>query len=187
MIGFLCGSVRHGCVVTSCGTGYRVDTVDALIEGDQVELLIETISRDGDVRLFGFSTQAQLDAFRAIVKAPGVGPAAALSVLRALSLEELARALRDKDAAAIQKAKGVGAKAAGAIVTAVDAKVLDGITPAAAPSTPKAQGTGDDLLDALCGLGYREPEARRALEGLEGEDADVLSRAIERLAEVAVR
>lgn len=160
MIGILVGQVRQGCVLTASGVGYKVEVVEALAEASEIELLVVSHGRDADVKLYGFTTPATRDAFQALLKAPGVGPAAALAVLRALGVDALATALTIGDTAAIATAKGVGRKAAASIVSHVPANA---IPTSGRPVAVLAPSDDDELVSALVGLGMTVDRARSAL------------------------
>jgi len=82
VIGYLEGVVRKGCVVTSGGVGYFIHTPDELEVGSSVELWVETVVRQDAIVLYGFLDESGRDLFRALCKVTGVGPVAALALLR---------------------------------------------------------------------------------------------------------
>lgn len=182
MIALVSGTVRHGCVLTASGVGYRVECVDPLVEGDRVELLVEVHGRDGDQRLTGFTDEAQRATFVALCRVPGVGPAQALAVLRTVTPGRLAAAVRDGDTATITAARGVGRKAADTIVARLDLTGIAEPDDATDGDAEAPTGTGDELVDALVGLGHGVDAARDALAGTDGDDADRLAAALAHLA-----
>jgi Holliday junction DNA helicase RuvA len=140
--------------------------------GEEVTLDIESQTREDGVRLYGFPSKADRQAFLTLQAIQGVGPKAALSVLDVLPPGELASAVARDDKAAISRANGVGAKLAIRIVTELKGKPLGaglampthaGFAPETA-STPPAPTASGDAVAALIGLGVAEPVGRRAVE-----------------------
>ncbi|MCB8876756.1 Holliday junction branch migration protein RuvA [Acidisoma silvae] len=178
MIGFLRGVVEsqddgHCIIETTGGVGYLVQassrTLSALPPAPAViRLLIETFVREDAITLYGFATAAERAWFRLLTTVQGVGPKVALSILSALSSDELSLAIAAGDRTALGRASGVGPKLAARLALELKEKagslplpiaLADGIiAPAAAPG-----GVLDDALSALLNLGYRRPEAQAAL------------------------
>lgn len=179
MIGVVSGTVRHGCVLTASGVGYRVESLEPLEENADVELVVETVSGPNDARLFAFPSTVDRDAFVALCRLPGIGPAAAMSVLRQLGVGGLCAAVTAGDVAAVSRAKGVGTRSAQTVVSGFDP------APFAGHAGPAPANGAHDHLDVLIALGYRELDARAALDGLSGDDQEVLGAALARLAEVS--
>jgi Holliday junction DNA helicase RuvA len=191
MIGSLRGIVEsqddgHCVIETSGGVGYLVQassrTLSALPPAPaMVRLLIETFVREDAITLYGFASGAERAWFRLLTTVQGVGPKVALSILSALSSDELSFAIASGDRTALGRASGVGPKLAARLALELKEKagslplpvsLADGIiAPAAAPG-----GVLDDALSALLNLGYRRPEAQAALNraaGKLGDDPDV--------------
>jgi Holliday junction DNA helicase RuvA len=141
--------------------------------GEEVTLDIESQTREDGVRLYGFPSKAERQAFVTLQAIQGVGPKAALSVLDVLPPAELAGAVAREDKAAVSRANGVGAKLALRIVTELKGKPLgSGLAmpahagfsaEATVAAAPVATPTGDAVA-ALIGLGVAEPVGRRAVE-----------------------
>ena len=191
MIGSLRGIVEsqddgHCVIETSGGVGYLVQassrTLSALPPAPaMVRLLIETFVREDAITLYGFASGAERAWFRLLTTVQGVGPKVALSILSALSSDELSFAIASGDRTALGRASGVGPKLAARLALELKEKagslpllvsLADGIiAPAAAPG-----GVLDDALSALLNLGYRRPEAQAALNRAAaklGDDPDV--------------
>src|SRR5690349_8242657 len=124
MIARLSGTLTEitadGAVIDVGGVGYLVQmsakTLDAVGPiGGEVVLLTELQVREDAWTLFGFGSAVERDAFRALTSVQGVGGKVALAILSALSPDELARAVSQKDHAMIGRANGVGPKLAARI------------------------------------------------------------------------
>lgn len=173
VIGYLKGDVKGGFVVAG-GVGYRVETPHTLQEGAVVELWVETTSNDGALRLFGFSNQKEAEAFRALVKCPGLGPATAISLLRDLGVDGVVRAVRAGDENALSAVRGVGKTTARKLMVTVDVNAL-GV------EDQDGRGAENELVVTLVDLGYDIDKVHAALDGLEGDDVTVLTQALGRL------
>ena len=73
--------------------------------------------------MYGFFNQIDQTLFKLLQSVQGVGPKAALSMLSALTVEELILAISSGDKAMISRAEGVGSKVAGRIATELLEKV----------------------------------------------------------------
>ena len=109
------------------GVGYIVHcserTLAALPRpGGAVALYTELLVREDLMQLFGFLTLAEREWHRLLVSVQGVGAKAALSVLGALGVEGVARAVSLGDVAAIRRAPGVGPKIAQRVILELQAK-----------------------------------------------------------------
>lgn len=151
------------------GVGYEVDVpmstfynLPALNE--KVVLHTQLIVREDAHLLFGFLTHEERIAFRQLLKISGVGPKLALSVLSGLSMSDLALAVANKDAARLTKIPGVGKKTAERLLLELQGKfVANG--GGASPSVV-LESAGNDIVNALLGLGYKDKEAEWAARQL---------------------
>ena len=163
MIGYLNGIAKGHDLVVVGGVGYRVQTPVALVEGEAVELHVVTIVREDAFDLFGFASPAEEQLFRQLIKATGVGPKLALGLISSLGAAEVARAIVAEDIKALSAAKGVGAKSAKTLCTAVtiaeDLLLELGADPRIAIPDSPAEMPLDDVAQALVQLGYSPAEA----------------------------
>ncbi len=206
MIGRLTGRVvaheEDGSLVVDVGgVGYEVTaplgTVGRLGAdgGGQVCLFVHTHVREDTLSLFGFATERDRAAFRALIGVSNVGPRTAVAVLSALPADDLARAIAKNELGRLTAISGIGKKTAERLMLELRGKLPVG----GAPATPDPAGTTDGpakaagakvdvLLGALTGLGYRQQEAERAVKGLgeehvaEGAIADLVKEALHLLA-----
>jgi Holliday junction DNA helicase RuvA len=119
------------------------------------------VVREDAHQLFGFATQAERNAFRALIKISGVGARIALAVLSGLSVDELSQAVTRQDAATLKRLPGIGQKTAERLLLELKGKLGADIE-GGAPGTAGAAESGTDVLRALLALGYSEREAAAA-------------------------
>lgn len=140
-------------------------------EGETVTLYTAMLVREDDISLYGFGDRESLVIFRMLMTVSGVGARAAMSILSALSPDELKRAVTFDDPAALTKANGIGKKLSQRIVLELkdkmdapfgDAEYLPAVD--AAPGSPK-----EEAVAALVSLGYTKSEALSSLVGIKTE------------------
>jgi len=147
------------------GVGYEIDVPMSTFynlpaTGDPVTLHTHLLVREDAHVLYGFATLEERSVFRKLIRISGVGARTALSVLSGLSVAELAQAVTLQDTARLTKVPGIGKKTAERLLLELKGKLADTL-----PAEAKT-GTGNDVLNALLGLGYSEKEAQNAVKGL---------------------
>ncbi len=171
MIGYLSGVVRgvvRGALILDVhDIGYRVFTTATTLstahEGNTLTLWTHLAVREHAHELFGFETKEELNWFELLLGVSSVGPRSALSVLNAVDIQTLEKAITRNNAAALSRAFGIGKKTADKIVLELQEKV--GSTSEESP----VSGSDGDVIDALEGLGYSVREARDAVRALPKE------------------
>jgi Holliday junction DNA helicase RuvA len=167
-----CGGVGYSCSISLATFGSLPD------EGREVTLFVETLLRENDLSLLGFSTAGERSLYRLLVKVDGVGPKLALAALGALPLEDLVGCIRGRDTKALTRIPGVGKKTAEKMCFELSEKLggltgLDGLS----GDHPLADSWESDLRSALTNLGFRE-DAVIPLVGRFGQDRPPLTEAI---------
>ena len=137
------------------------------------------VVREESLTLYGFIESFERELFIRLLSASGVGPKVALAMLSTYSARRLARALAEKDIAALTQVSGVGKKTAERIILELADKVEDlAIGPEGEPGGPPAGA--QEAVAALVTLGYSFPDAdaavRNALAEGEAESIDELIR-----------
>ena len=129
--------------------------------GEPATLLTHFVVREDAHVLYGFATAEERGAFRQLIRISGVGARTALAVLSGLSVAELAQAVALQDSARLVKVPGIGKKTAERLLLELKGKLADAL-----PVGAKPGDSGNDVLNALLGLGYSEKEAILAVKGL---------------------
>jgi len=163
-------------VETSGGVVYEVEVPLTVQErlppvGHPVELRTLQVVREESVALFGFLEPHERELFRRLLTGSGVGAKLALAMLSTFSARRLARALAEKDLAALAQVSGVGKKKAEKIALELADKVRDIalIPEGARGASPVVEGA----VSALMALGFSFTAAdgavRRAIKDGGGE------------------
>ena len=177
MIAKLAGIVNSvaedGAVIDVGGVGYlafcSTRTISQLPPpGTPARLLVETHVREDHIHLYGFIDAAERDWFRILTTVQGVGARLALSILSALTPEDLSLAIFAQDRAVLARADGVGPRLAARIVNELKDKV-SGHVPAPSMSAGPASATvadsgqAADAVSALVNLEWGRAEAFAAV------------------------
>jgi Holliday junction DNA helicase RuvA len=141
--------------------------------------------------LVGFLRRAERDFFRKFVAVEGIGPSKAVKAMN-VSVSTIARAIEQEERAVLTRLPGIGTRGADKIIATLRGKVLaeaalhdGGIdSPVDITRTEEKRLTAD-AVEALVGLGYSRPEARRWVE--ETRDADPGLRSLEELTLAVLR
>lgn len=175
MIGRLAGTIaaveRDALILDVHGVGYEVHMttrdLGALVPGDAVTLVIDTLVREDLIRLYGFRDATHREWFRLLQTVQSVGAKVALGILSVLPPDALAQAIASDDRAAIARAPGVGKRVAERVVTELRGKTpAASFTVAPGPAPRLADEPLADAISALVNLGYAEADARAALSAV---------------------
>ncbi|RRN44409.1 Holliday junction branch migration protein RuvA [Lautropia dentalis] len=174
MIGRIHGTLVHvnppDILVDAHGVGYEISVpmstlYDLPPAGQPVTLVTHLVVREDAQLLYGFLTEGERTAFRALIKVSGIGPRMALAVLSGLSVDDLSRAVAEQETGRLTRVPGVGKKTAERLLLELKGKL--------APVAEAAQGGGGvlfsssgDILRALVALGYSEKESAAAVSRL---------------------
>lgn len=158
------------------GVGYRVmipfSTYYELPEDGVVTLHIHTSVREDAIHLYGFRTRTEKNFFQLLISVSGIGPKLSKDILSNIQPSHLAAALQQGDIHKLSAIPGIGKKTAERLVLELRdkaAKLDIGTVPAAevvGRLLPSAS-IMDDVTSALTNLGYKEPQVRKALAGID--------------------
>ena len=140
--------------------------------GATVKIYTYTSVREDAFNLFGFLSKDDLEIYKKLIAVNGIGPKGALSILSAMSADDLRMAILSGDAKAIAKAPGVGNKSAERIILELKDKIAlrlsyeedtDFVRTSDVQGNTAAQ---NEAIEALVSLGYTPTEALKAINRL---------------------
>lgn len=131
--------------------------------GDEVKLYTHLHLREDNVALYGFASADELWLFQTLLSVSGLGPRLALSMLSALSTEQITMAIATASADILTMIPGIGKKVANRIILELKDKI--GAAWIATPATQIVQ-ENTEVLTALTSLGYSAAEATKAVATL---------------------
>ncbi len=154
------------------GVGYEIhiplSTFYGLPDHNQFATLrIKTQVREDTIKLYGFLTAEEKQAFVLLTRVSGIGPKLGLSVLSALAVSDLAAAVQAGDLEKLSTVPGVGKKSAGRIALELKDKMSHlhpGLGKEPSLSAGCASEPSDDAHSALVNLGYRTSDVTMALK-----------------------
>ena len=184
--GILAEIEEENIVIEVNGIGYNVRIPAGMAGrlpqiGEVVKLYTYTSVREDAIGLYGFLSRDDLNMYRQLITVSGIGPKGGLSVLSAMSADELRMAVISQDAKAIAKAPGVGTKTAQRIILELKDKISLEDTammrevnqvPQDSMRTGKSQAQ-TEAVEALTALGYSPSEALRAVKAVLQETPDL--------------
>ena len=157
-------------VVDVNGVGYKVFTPLSTYyslpkPGEPVSLRIHTRVREDELKLFGFLTEGEQTIFEKLITINKVGPKLALGILSGMSPTDLLTAIINNDAARLSAIPGVGKKTAERLALEMKDKLSDlALEMEHQPDSSSRGGFYEDALSALVNLGYKKPQAEKALK-----------------------
>jgi holliday junction DNA helicase RuvA len=169
MISLLNGTVRsiHSdrLVVEVGGFGLSVlvtpSTTTQVTLGSQIQLFTSFVVREDSLTLFGFVNEESRSLFELVQTVSGIGPKVALSILGALTPEDLGRAISQEDIGAIEKVPGIGRKGAQRMILELKGKLSD------LSNSQQYKGHQpawrEQLASALVSLGFSPKESDGAI------------------------
>lgn len=154
-----CGGVGFKCFTT-------LNTVQNIGKtGDEVNVFTYLAVREDAMDLYGFASQAELDAFKLLISVSGIGPKAAVAILSELTPDRLAVCIAAGDTKAITAAQGVGKKTAERVVLELKDKMagiaVSGEAKIAAAGVANLSdgSSAGEAVEALVALGFSQSDA----------------------------
>ena len=177
MIGYLRGVLRRKepptLLVEVGGVGYELEApmttfYELPAVGETVALHTHLVVREDAHLLYGFARETQRRQFRALLKVNGVGPRVALAVLSGLNEAELTRCVINDDVTRLTQVPGIGRKTAERLIVELRDKLANetAIPPISTSAGPAERDPLAEAVSALIALGYKPPEASRAVRAV---------------------
>jgi Holliday junction DNA helicase RuvA len=202
MIGSLRGTLLHkepGTVLVEVsGVGYEVVVANAMFDqlpmvGEELRLFVtESMAMyGGGITLYGFQTLEEKEIFFLLREIPGTGAKKAMDYLDKISKSapDFRRAILDSDVRILVSLFGFTKKTAEKMVAALKDRIAGLRVSGREKWNDTAQPKGaSEALSALVSLGYREGEAREALNEIpeatrtQAETAELVTLALKTLA-----
>jgi Holliday junction DNA helicase RuvA len=161
------------------GVGYEVEVPDTTLGqlpelGRAVVLHTHFVVREDAQQLYGFYELQDRSLFRLLIKVNGVGPKLALGILSCMDSAQFVGCVLRNDVNALVKLPGIGRKTAERLVLDLRDRLQgwDVGAAAAVPAPVAAAGRSDARQEAeaaLLSLGYKPPEAARAVMNAVGQ------------------
>lgn len=143
------------------GIGFELtipfSTYEKIQNEKNVSLLVHTIHKEDQFRLFGFYSRIEKDLFKALINVSGIGPAMAISVISGISPDGLIESIKSQNTALLTKIPGIGKAKAEKLVFELKRKLAQ-LERIAGPAgeTPSKK---NDAVEALVALGFDESKS----------------------------
>lgn len=161
-------------VIDAHGVGYACHTSLASLAtvnvGDKVKFYTYLHVREDVMDLYGFADANELNFFKMLISVSGVGPKAALSILSAVTPDQLALAIATEDEKPLLAASGVGKKMAQKVILELRDKVAKDTIPTAKGVSSVQIASNDNYSEAvaaLVALGYSRGEVDSVLRSMD--------------------
>ncbi|MEE2000011.1 MULTISPECIES: Holliday junction branch migration protein RuvA [Alkalimonas] len=150
--------------------------------GQEVVLYTHFVVREDAQLLYGFHSATERALFRQLIKANGVGPKLALTILSGLTADDFVRCVQLDDLSTLVKLPGIGKKTAERLLVEMRDRLKDwGMAPAdsafsslqlkpVAVSLTASEQAEQDALGALVSLGYTQQQASKAVQQVKTDD-----------------
>lgn len=172
-------------VVGAGGVGYQVlvpmSTYDQLnpVEGEQIDLRTYQHVRENLLVLYGFVSEEERDVFLLLIdRVSGIGPTIAMAVLSGMPVAHFKQVVVSGDAVAMSKVKGIGKKTAERIILELKDKV--GVVQTWDQTGDRTDSARDAEM-GLIALGFKQADARKAVDRVLKEKPEAVSSEIIRL------
>lgn len=188
MIGMLRGKLIYrqapDLMVDVHGVGYEVQAsmttfYDLPELNQEVTLHTHFIVREDAQILYAFSSVAERELFRTLLKVNGVGPKMALAIVSGMTVNEFAERVRAGDVTGLTRLPGVGKKTAERLIIEMRDRLPKADVDATADSKPATErlplpvDLEEEAENALLALGYKPTEASRMISRQAGQGLSV--------------
>lgn len=129
-------------------------------EGTESLIFTHIVIKEDSVLAFGFSTHAERELFKELIKIPGIGPKTAIGILSNLTPSEFINAISNEQLSTLIKLPGVGKKTAEHIILEFREKKHRFSTLITSTETSTLVNLVEDAVSALNVLGYPENKSR---------------------------
>ncbi|MGQ9819618.1 MAG: Holliday junction branch migration protein RuvA [Candidatus Kapaibacteriales bacterium] len=151
--------------IESNGFGFSlfasINTISSIgPEGAESVVFTHIVLKEDSLLAFGFSTQAERELFKELIKIPGIGPKTALGILSNLTPQEFVNSVSEERLSTLIKLPGVGKKTAERIFLEFREKKNKFSTLTTLSESSTLMNLLEDAIAALDVLGYPENKSR---------------------------
>jgi Holliday junction DNA helicase RuvA len=153
------------------GVGYEIAVPLSLLQklsaaGGEIELFTHLHVREDLLQLYGFPTLQDRAMFRALLKARGIGPKVALTIVDTFRGKDLAAILERGEVEPLLQVPGVGKKTAQRLILELKGKLPEPLSPIKDSEKGYGDPVYDEVAQALLSLGYSRQEVGGVLQKL---------------------
>lgn len=187
MIGYLKGNLvfaEDNVVILSVNdVGYEIACSAAafreIVNNRGGEVYVYTAVKEDGISLYGFISQEEKKIFLKLISVSGVGPKMGITVLSAMSVNDLTVKIATGDVKGLSAVKGLGKKTAERIVLELRDKIgaVDSAAPAGVDDVISGE-EADDAVSALMSLGFTRSECVQAVRKAKAAGAETLQQVI---------
>lgn len=146
--------------------------------GKEAVIYTHFVVREDAQLLFGFASKAERALFRELIKANGVGPKLALTILSGMSASQFVICVQNQDVSALIKLPGVGRKTAERLLVELKDRLKHFLGDDEQAFTLASQSgpventfvvsddPRDEAISALIALGYKPAQAEKTVKSL---------------------
>lgn len=163
---------KNQAVLEAGGVGYEIQVgvrtlSDLPAVGQEATLYTYLQVREDAMTLFGFGATEEKALFLKLISVSGVGPKVAMSMLSAMTVQDLSVAIVTEDIKTLTRIPGLGKRTAERIILELREKVdnQDLVPKGMGVSAPLSSNNAQEAVTALMALGYSSAEANRAVGG----------------------
>ncbi len=151
--------------------------------GNEAIVYTHFVVREDAQLLYGFINQTERSLFRQLIKANGIGPKLALTILSGMTAQQFVRCVQLDDVTTLVKLPGVGKKTAERLLVEMRDRLKDWGLPVTTPATDSMiiqddeavfslpESAEQDAISALVSLGYSQLQASKAVQKVKRADA----------------
>ncbi len=186
---------EDGIVVEAGGVGYGIMIPASMMAelpspGEEVKIFTYYQVTEDAEKLYGFRSREEKQMFQQLIKVNGIGPKSAMSILSAVSMEEIRMAVVTGDVKTLSRAPGLGKKTAEKLILELKDKFSAADLVSSLESSSSAPAVVTDAyteaVEALVALGYSSAEALKAVRSVDGQEGmsvdEILQAAFQKLA-----
>ena len=136
--------------------------------GEYAELYTHFVMKEDGVALYGFITNDEKSLFLKLNTVSKIGPKLALTILGSVGGNGLIEAITAEDVSRLSRVPGIGRKTAERIIVELKDKLKEFSVTGAAKTVSRS--VRDDVISALCNLGYKPSDSEKAVAQADGGD-----------------